>query len=362
MNYFKEKIKYHMPHGVLSLYRKLRYKDIPLSKNIKTRLGCKELENYASFNYSNGNFLFGFCCPRPGQVNTPKVIFETNDPKQMAQLFKTGRDKLISTLDSKNHPCHGCNKISNVSDTALKPLTTIQISLPLSCNMLCFYCHNSIPKRTNAQIEEKKKLDSFDYISLFKEFEKLGMIDNKTKFNWASGEITILKQRHAFFDFAKTHNVHIFCNGLLFSKDLADWFSTEHQIGALNVSLDCGTAKTFERMKGMDKFEDVKNNLIKYGSNRVKEKEYELKYIFCEGYNDNKKDILGFIEIAKQANVTKVMMDRNFHDIQKPLSEHMKEMCKYFCETASRFGIRNIIRQQFSDKDIKYFSSYTQNK
>jgi wyosine [tRNA(Phe)-imidazoG37] synthetase (radical SAM superfamily) len=324
-------------------------------ENASTRLGCRELENYTSLNYSNEQFTFGFCCPRPGQPKTPKVFMPMGDMEEMADAFRVGRADLVATLGrDPHHPCEGCSKIECMSaDPGFKPLKTLQLSLPLPCNIKCFYCHNTVPKRPRCLSDALKSIDEFDFVALFEAFEKKELADAGTKFNWASGEIAVYKYKERFFEFALSHVVAILTNAVLYEPALAKWFASGQNKGILNVSLDCGTRDTFQRIKRLDAYDRVCENLIKYGEGRNQTKSFELKYIICEGINDNEADIDGFFEIAHVAKATLVLLDRDFHNIQKPLNEHTLKMCARFYRNAQKSNIRTIIRQQFSDEVIE---------
>jgi pyruvate-formate lyase-activating enzyme len=100
----------------------------------------------------------------------------------------------------------------------------------------------------------------------------------------------------------------------------------------------------------VDGFERVCDNLVKYGKNRAKD--LELKYIFCEGYNDNEADVDGFIEIAKRANASRVVLDRNYGDLEKPLDENTTRAAQRFYNTAVNANILTFFRPAFSAEQV----------
>lgn len=79
---------------------------------------------------------------------------------------------------------------------------------------------------------------------------------------------------------------------------------------AINVSLDCGTRETFRKIKGVDAFERVVQNLISYSVSASKA--IDLKYIFLPGINDNMSDVDGFIDIVGKCNARTVVISSDY--------------------------------------------------
>jgi wyosine [tRNA(Phe)-imidazoG37] synthetase (radical SAM superfamily) len=317
------------------------------------RLGCEILERHVSIGYADRQFKFGFCCPSPGHENTPIILSPTDNPDDIAALFRSARESLIRSLGDPGHVCQDCRQLAFDAFVERAPLKVLQVGMPFPCNAKCFYCNNSYPKRLKYSEERKGYIDVFDFIALFAAFEKHALVDPHTVYRWASGEISIYKHSDRFFEFARRHTVAILSNAILFNQALADWFSGSRLRGEINVSLDCGTRNSFKRIKGVDAFDQVRRNVIQYGTIRAPQNILELKYVLCEGYNDNQDDIDGFFEIARRANATRVILDRNFTEVQKALSENMMAICEKFSDNAGKSGIELCLRQRFTKEQIK---------
>jgi uncharacterized Fe-S cluster-containing radical SAM superfamily enzyme len=68
---------------------------------------------------------------------------------------------------------------------------------------------------------------------------------------------------------------------------------------SINLSIDAGTPKTWHRIKGVDNFETVTMNLVKYFNSSSRPGQITLKYIILPGVNDSLEDFASVIEIMK---------------------------------------------------------------
>jgi hypothetical protein len=77
------------------------------------------------------------------------------------------------------------------------------------------------------------------------------------------------------------------------------------------VSLDAGTRETFAKIKGLDLFDKVCDNLVRYSSKGP----VRLKYIILPGLNDNEADIDGFVALCVRLKATAVDVTRELSDM-----------------------------------------------
>ena len=319
---------------------------------VTERFGCKILEHRAGIGYVDGHFRIGFCCGIAGHQNYPGITvyldMQPGNYERIAQYVKTERNRIISSLGEDAHVCKGCPNLEYGFFTDRKTISLLTNPLPLVCNCKCFYCNNPMRIRPNLPKSELKKIDNFDFAALAESFERYGLMNTKATYGWTAGEISVAKHKESFLDFAKCHTVFILSNALVYDGLIAEWMSDSSSNGYLNVSLDSGTQETFRRIKGVDAYDRVCENVVKYGVNR--EKGLELKYVFCEGYNDNDRDVDGFFEIAKAANASCVVMERNFFDLEKPLKETTIKAAARFYVSAINNAIQLITGESFTRK------------
>ena len=141
-----------------------------------------------------------------------------------------------------------------------------------------------------------------------------------TRVDLAEGEITVLPYRDKLLNLVigKGWSAQINTNAILYNEKVSEILKRPYS--CLNVSLDCGTPKTYQRVKGLDAFHNVISNLEKYVLNGAK---LTLKFFLLQGFNDNHEDIDGFIEIAKHLQVFVITLSNDLQNIaENPARKH----------------------------------------
>lgn len=79
----------------------------------------------------------------------------------------------------------------------------------------------------------------------------------------------------------------------------------------INLSIDSGTKKTWFKVKGVNNFDAITVNLVKYLNSSSRSGQITLKYIILPGINDNIEDYLYLIEIMKILKVKHLTIARD---------------------------------------------------
>jgi len=219
----------------------------------------------------------------------------------------------------EKNPCSNCSYM--IEDSLPTNLNIRTIHFPTgfddsSCNFRCIYC-NAIPV-----LDKKIKTvgNLFETIvKLSKDFDFKGMI-----FSFSTGEFVARNDANKILDYLyeKGALISLTSNSSIYKKRLMD-FIKENRVTGINTSLDAGTRETFAKVKGVDCFNKVVENILKYSNEGCL---YDLKYIILEGINDNIEDINGFVEIVKKANTRNATISANQQVKNKRLSENTINM------------------------------------
>jgi MoaA/NifB/PqqE/SkfB family radical SAM enzyme len=126
--------------------------------------------------------------------------------------------------------------------------------------------------------------------------------------NLSDGEITVLPHRDKLLDlFLEKHwGCTILTNALRYNEKVAELVKRGESY--LNISLDSGTVETYHKVKGVNAFDVVVQNIEKYAEKHAR---IELKYILLPGLNDSYEDINGFIEICTRIHVYRVVFSND---------------------------------------------------
>lgn len=100
------------------------------------------------------------------------------------------------------------------------------------------------------------------------------------------------------------------------------------------TSPDAGTRETYKKIKQVDCFDRFVSNLKKYPLDKVIS--FQMKYIFLDGINDNKEDVDGFCEIAKETYCKKIAISS---DCFKPYTENIRKLVSRLIKKAHAAGI-----------------------
>lgn len=249
------------------------------------------------------------CCFAPcDQINgqTPPVIYDNYNGEipEKEDLFNR-IEKYSSIFKNGGCPkeCLNCYHIEEKEWDEEKYINSITITHFSNCNADCIYCSNNLEQdeRTNKVYEILPILDSL---------KEKGIIKQGCEFHIGGGEFTIYKEcnelleKYALTNFAK---IAIPTNAIIYNENL--FKALDNNSTAIIVSLDSGCKKTYKKIKKVDAFDKVVENLTKYAKNKFMPHTIGLKYIIIPTYNDNLAEYKKFIKIAKKAGIQKVIID-----------------------------------------------------
>ena len=174
----------------------------------------------------------------------------------------------------------------------------------MSCNAKCSYC-------TFASQERGYK---YKVLPLVQSLINKGILSKTAYVYMSGGETTISPEFEDLLSLLLSYldsRIEIISSGIKYCKSIEDGFI----MNKLNMllSLDSGTRETYKKIKQVDCFDVVIENLKNYikASDNVKNNVI-LKYIIVDDYNDNKEEIKSFIEIATSLGIKNVRLDIDY--------------------------------------------------
>lgn len=173
------------------------------------------------------------------------------------------------------------------------------------CNCRCSYC--------NAWDNEFIKSNKQNYSLLYtlQNMHDNQQLSNRCKFSWGGGEPTITKDFTEVFNFIKNNNYsQIINSNCIKYKDVISSASGGGCV-TIRASIDSGTRETFNKIKGVDCFDNVILNIEKY-ANAPKTK-IELKYI-VKNDNCSISDMDGFVDLCKKLKIFNIVVSPEASD------------------------------------------------
>ena len=265
------------------------------------------------------------------------------------------RKQAVSSINSffGNYPkeCIGCCEIqARLKDKPILPFPNIikkvYIQNFMSCNAKCIYC-------TFGDVERGLRYRVLPHIKTL--IEK-NLLDDKAAVYMSGGEITISPEFEELLSTLSNYlnnKVEIFTSGIKYCKSIEEAFVNDKL--TMLLSVDCSSPEAYKQIKRVDGYNQVVDNLKKYvnASDNAKNS-ITLKYILCDGINDNEQELIGFINLASELGIKRVRLDVDFekYKISNNLSvpEHYYKLYDLFKEQAKLHGL--IVRDYSQVNDI----------
>lgn len=211
---------------------------------------------------------------------------------------------------------------------------------PSPCQCKCFYC-DVHRKDQRISAEMKKEYDKmFDMLEFAK---KCNAIASDARWQVSCGEITIHPFKERILDLVEGYATTFYTNGFKFDERIA-WNLKNNPYSAIDVSIDAGTPSTWYKVKGVNNFEDVAMNLMRYSLSSKREGQIVLKYIVFPGINDSEEDYISLIEMMKLLKTSHLTISRDSRKKYKLGEEETSALVKSAARLAAicfKNGIAN---------------------
>ena len=278
---------------------------------MKKRYYCKRLNETLNFDALK---VFYCCATRTGpSIDIPK-------PDKIKDII-TKRKSLIKMLDRGIIPpeCEGCFDLKE--QTNPKPLIISQFSnVPKAgmiivkhfkqCDCSCIYCCEQYLSKRKIVLKSKKS-DYYDLLPIIKELYKHNMIDKEnTDVHFQGGNVSVLDEFEDLVNIFMENGVkrvEIATNGIKYLP-IIEQICTKTFVD-INISIDAGTRETYKKIKTVDKFNELIENLKKYAKLPLL---LRLKYILVRGINDTKEEIENYINLMREIGIknSELMIDQ----------------------------------------------------
>ena len=205
---------------------------------------------------------------------------------------------------------------------------------PSPCQSKCFYC--SVWEDCLKGDQPEAVSDYYDKMLNFVEYIKDNdFIDKNARWNIASGEITIHPYRERLLNAVGNSKCRFFTNMFKYDERIAANLSANSK-STVFLSIDAGTKETWRKIKGVDNFERVLENLFKYRD--ISEPgQIMLKYIIFPGINDDDENFEAVAKIMSLLNSSGNCISRDTREKYDIDSEKMNIIMDSYARLVSVF-------------------------
>lgn len=311
---------------------------------MKKRYYCKRLNETLDFDALK---VF-FCC---GTRSGP--YYENPSPQNIKNIIKK-RNRLIKQMDRGIIPpeCEGCfdlkeqqnpkSLLLNVFEKTPKA-NMIIVKHFKQCDCSCVYCCEQYISGRKIVLKSKKS-DYYDLLPIIKELYRQNVIDKKElDVHFQGGNVSVLDE---FGDLVNlfiengVKRIEIATNGIKYLPIIEE--ISKKTFVDLNISIDSGCRETFRKIKTVDMFDNVVENLKRYVKLPIL---LRLKYIIVRGYNDNIDEISKYITLMKEIGIknSELMIDQCDNEFLKngefKIPEYYYELFNYYKEQCIKSNI-----------------------
>lgn len=270
---------------------------------------CQQIDRHLCFNLNNlysctvGNNTNGQSLPMIYENYNGEILDWTaffKEREEIKKNFKEGKPL-------KN--CDGCFFLSTKDWDNINQkweFKYIQFSHWQMCNSNCIYCSN------HTAWDKSKKTDTYDSVPVIRDLIKKGFVNELTKVDFAGGEPTLYYHFNELLTTLINSNLRdiiVHSNVIIYSKAIEEGIKKGNV--SLCVSIDAGSKKVHEKVKGVKSYNKVWKNIKKYSSvkNSLNKNYISLKYIIIPELNDSEEEIEIWIQKSLQANVNKLLLN-----------------------------------------------------
>jgi hypothetical protein len=291
------------------------------------------------------------CCCRLGTLRneSPRVLWDETIEKTIYNFF-TKRDQLIADLQvvGKKTQCTGCSELKNAYWDINRKVEVIAISPSFPCQLSCNYCSVLSNAKYLAKYPEvQERVKKINVKAIIEYLECKGKIALKEPIQVSAGEISIHPQKREILASLSKYPLQIFSNCVIYDEQISKLSARPGSF--LNISLDSGISETYYRVKGLDVFAKVLNNIRRYKKEGAN---ISMKYIILSE-NCGKDDLNGFIDFCKEIKIQAVNIACDISADHANLPIEIVDAAIYIAKRGRNDGINVTILPYFGNENMK---------
>lgn len=305
----------------------------------KKYLDCALMKHSLHFFYDE---IRACCCNAKGPVFYPDYKGETVDWDKTYEVRKQYIKKINSFFNKEEIPscCKNCTEIEkSLSQNKVKPfdntVNKLYFHTNMSCNAKCTYCTYSYYNRDSR----------YKIIPLLNQLITKKILSKHASVYMSGGEITISPEFEELLsiliDYLES-KIEILSSGIKYCKSIENAFKKDKL--QIMISIDSSNAETYKKIKQVDCFDKVINNIKTYISASENAKNnIILKYIIVDGINDKIEDIKNFVELVHNLEVKKIRLDFDYekykYSSDKIVPEYYFDLYDTFYKETAKYNL-----------------------
>jgi organic radical activating enzyme len=262
------------------------------------------------------------CCQRfflngVQQGDVVLLDIEKGDTVTSETIYHSKQNLIKLINNNKPNPCTGCPYIEKKHWDKNESLTIKHLSLEYHsiCNLKCTYCSEEYFGGKNVQ---------YDLHELLNTWSKNLVLDGCDSIVWGGGEPTLDPRFKEMLDLVlvkiKPKYLRFFTNSVKYSDEIQNLLDSKRIY--ITTSIDAGTKKTYDLIRGYDRFEKVFTNLSRYA--QFNPNHLTIKYIFTSE-NHHEEELVQFLSKIEENKLTHCNFQISFDFTQEFISQNIMQ-------------------------------------
>ena len=236
-----------------------------------------------------------FCC-HCGHTSGGHTLIRNNYNGQQIDWQRFNKIKqMFRNFHKKgkiNETCIGCSYLEYKKWDNEDYISNMYISHWTHCNSKCIYCYEY-------QNPEEFKNSNYKVLPILKSMHETGNLRQGGMIYFGGGEPTILNEFEDLIYYLLDNfywGIRVHSSGIKYSNAMAR--AIEEVRGYMIISVDAGSKEIYKKIKQVDCYEKVIDNLRKYALKTSYKGRYLVsgKYIIIPGINDTKEELEKWIQ------------------------------------------------------------------
>ncbi len=217
------------------------------------------------------------------------------------------------------------------------------------CNCGCVYCVQS--SRGEYLVSEKKPSAFYNVFEHINYLYNNNKVSKKAHVELVGGDLTVLDEADSIINKCLDNGVermsfHSSC--INYSQGIERALKEAPQVD-FDFSIDCASRELYKKIKRIDAFDQVIENVKKYLACSEKAKDSLIaKYIIVDGLNDNIEELDKWLELMYSIGIRNTKVDINFkkffpefHHSDPTVPAHYYEMFEHYNKKIEQLGIKD---------------------
>lgn len=286
------------------------------------------------------------CCLRchVGGGNLYLKLGYHGEPLDWNEIFELKKPFIEENKNGEINPkCEGCfNLWDREWEEDKHYFNYLHFNHWTHCNCRCIYCF------TDCNKEFFNSRRYYNVLPIIKDMFEKDLFKPGGEITFAGGEPTILEEFEDLLDLLvenKVSKVIIHSSGIKYSPAIARGIAA----GIVDVvlSLDAGSAETYKKIKNVNAYNKVVENVKKYAEaeNKTNIPLVATKYIMMPNLNDNIEEVENWLTMTYECGARSIVIDieHEWFKLQREKSafpQHGRDILAYIHERASELGLQ----------------------